>query len=180
MIICGTGHRPAKLGGYTQDVFDKLVALAEWYILNQLDNLDSPHTNEYISGMALGWDMALAQACVNLNVKWTAAIPFVGQESRWPKSSQDAYNGLLVGAMKIHIVSPGEYAAWKMHKRNEWMIDHSDRVVALYDGDPIGGTAACLHYAESQGKTVDNLWDKWMEMNDEDNGFNYQVDTHTT
>ena len=111
--------------------------------------------------------MALAQACVNMDVEWTAAIPFVGQASKWPASSQDAYWGLLEKASKIEAVCKPGYAAWKMHRRNEWMINHSDRVVALYNGDPLGGTAACLHYAESQDKTVDNLWDKWMEMNND-------------
>ena len=167
MIICGTGHRPPKLGGYTVDVFEKLVKLAWEYLVEE--DFNRPAGNiEVISGMALGWDMALAQACVDLEVKWTAAIPFVGQESQWPAASQEAYSDLLLHATRIEVISGSHYAAYKMHRRNEWMVDNSDKVVALYDGDPLGGTAACLHYAESQGKTVDNLWDKWMEMNNEE------------
>lgn len=161
MIICGTGHRPPKLGGYTVDVFDRLVALASVYILRHVPD------DEYISGMALGWDMALAQACVNMNVKWTAAIPFEGQASKWPEDSQEAWRSLVAKANEVVYVDNHGYAAWKMHKRNEWMVNHSDKVVALYDGDPLGGTAACLHYAESKGKTVDNLWTQWKEMNND-------------
>jgi hypothetical protein len=29
MIIAGTGHRPDKLGGYGDEVFNKLVSLAK-------------------------------------------------------------------------------------------------------------------------------------------------------
>lgn len=170
MIICGTGHRPPKLGGYSVDVFEKLIELASQYITEQVDFIAEDTTEDgfsIISGMALGWDMALAQACVNLTVEWTAAIPFAGQELRWPGDSRKAYGTLLARANKVHVVSDGGYAAYKMHRRNEWMVNHSDKVVALYDGDPLGGTAACLHYAESQGKTVDNLWDKWKELNND-------------
>lgn len=170
MIICGTGHRPPKLGGYTKDVFNRLVKLAEEYIIEQKEPLELDQSDGHfgiISGMALGWDMALAQACINLHVKWTAAIPFRGQQSKWPQDSQDAYLKVLSNASLITHVSKPPYAPWKMHKRNEWMVDHSDKIVALYNGDPLGGTAACLHYAESKGKIVDNLWDKWQEMKDE-------------
>jgi hypothetical protein len=34
--------------------------------------------------MARGWDLALAKAAVELGLPLFAAIPFVGQESRWP------------------------------------------------------------------------------------------------
>ena len=162
MIICGTGHRPPKLGGYTVDVFEKLVELASDYLKEQTPN------PVIISGMALGWDMALATASTKLGVPFIAAIPFVGQESMWPAASQKAYSDLLLHATRIEVISGSHYAAYKMHRRNEWMVNHSDKVVALYDGDPLGGTAGCLHYAESQGKIVDNLWDKWMEMNNEE------------
>jgi len=158
MIICGTGHRPPKLGGYTVDVFSRLIALGCNYIMDK-------EPDKIISGMALGWDMALARACVELNIYWTAAIPFDGVQARWPHQTIKAWSDLLDQADNVHYVSDGGYAPWKMHKRNEWMVDHSDKVVALYNGDPLGGTAACLHYAESKDKTVDNLWKEWMEMN---------------
>lgn len=55
MIVAGTGHRPNKLGGYGDDVFERLVALARTYLWH----MEPWHV---ISGMALGWDQALAQA----------------------------------------------------------------------------------------------------------------------
>ena len=61
MIVAGTGHRPNKLGGYNNESFLKLVNIAE-------DALKQMEVTEVISGMALGWDMALAQAAINLNI----------------------------------------------------------------------------------------------------------------
>ena len=51
--------------------------------------------SEVISGMALGWDMALAQAAINLGIPFIAAVPFIGQENMWIKKTQEYYKELL-------------------------------------------------------------------------------------
>lgn len=153
MIICGTGHRPDKLGGYGPEATIKLIDLAK-------DWLGVHLPASVISGMALGWDSALAEAACQLEIPWTAAIPFEGQESRWPKQSQDIYKKTLMFAEKVVYVSEPGYAVWKMQKRNEWMVDNSDLVLALWDGSD-GGTANCVRYANKVGKEVVNLWETY-------------------
>ena len=37
--------------------------------------------------------------------------------------------------------------------RNEWMVDHSNRVIAYYNGTP-GGTRNTIEYAEKKGIEV--------------------------
>ena len=71
MIVAATGHRPDKLGGYGEEVFEKLVQLAMGF-------LEAHHSKiTYgISGMALGWDMAYAEALCIKEIPWTAAVPF--------------------------------------------------------------------------------------------------------
>lgn len=150
MIICGTGHRPQKLGGYSDQARQKLRLLAADYLCVQ-------RPDRFISGMALGWDTALAEAALMLQIPYVAAIPFKGQESAWPAVSQQTFNFLVQHASEVVIVCDGSYAAWKMQKRNQWMVDHSDRVCALFDGSP-GGTANCVKYALEGGKPIDNLW----------------------
>ena len=154
MIIAGTGHRPPKLGGY--HLFLYWVNLANEYLVkNKPDKL--------ISGMALGWDQALAQAAVDLQIPLLAAVPFIGQESKWPKASQMAYLELLEKADEVHIVSDGGYSAGKMQVRNEWMVDNCDHVLALWDGTG-GGTGNCIQYAKSKDVKIVNLWDRYNEL----------------
>ncbi len=152
-IVSGTGHRPDKLGGYSDEVFNKLIEIAE----NALKQIKPTGV---ISGMALGWDMALAQAAINLEIPLIAAIPFIGQESKWEKESQDYYNELLSKAQKIEIISDGEYSSKKMQIRNEWMVDNSDIVLAMYNGDTFGGTYNCIKYVERKTKPIINLFNK--------------------
>lgn len=156
MIFTATGHRPNKLGGYDDATFRKLVNCAQTFLFND----DVTHV---ITGMALGWDQAVAQACINLDLPFTAAVPFDGMERIWPDAAKARWVWLLKHAKEAHIVSPGDYAPWKLQKRNEWMVDRADLVFALWDGSS-GGTANCLAYAERRRKRVVNLWSQWSSL----------------
>jgi len=110
--------------------------------------------------MALGWDTALAEAALNNNIYLVVAIPFKGQECMWSKQSQDIYNNIISKANERIIVCPGAYHVSKMQIRNEWMVDHCDTLLALWDGTN-GGTGNCIKYANSINKPIINLWDKF-------------------
>lgn len=153
MIIAGTGHRPSKLGGYGPEVTRKLIQIATDYL--------QEHKPAYvISGMALGWDTALAIAANNLDIPFIAAVPFRGQENAWPHGSKVLYKHLLLNAEHVEYVCDDGYAAWKMQQRNKWMVDNCDVLLALWDGSN-GGTGNCIKYAKSVGRDIHNLWDKY-------------------
>lgn len=160
MIICGTGHRPDKLGGYDVRTDDRLMRTAADYLSGELDLMDGnpDATIEVISGMALGWDQALAVAAIAMGIPFVAAVPFAGQEEAWPSKAQARYRDILGEASEVAVISEGRYAAWKMQVRNQWMVDRADKVVALWNGTS-GGTANCIKYAEKKGKDIINLWD---------------------
>jgi len=153
MIYAATGHRPDKLGGYSDAAHTKLLTLAiNFFINNKCDAA--------ISGMALGWDTAWAEAALLNNVPLIAAIPFAGQEKMWPAWSQTKYNNILSKAKETVIVCKGGYASYKMQVRNEYMVDNCDTVVALWNGSP-GGTGNCVRYTQQKNKPIINLWDKY-------------------
>jgi len=154
-VVSGTGHRPNKLGGYSDANTAFLSTIAETWL-----KANTPA--KVISGMALGWDMSLALATLRLNMRLVAAVPFEGQESTWPERSQKLYREVLNKASKVVLVTAGGYAPWKMHLRNQWMVDNCDKVLALYNGDPTGGTANCIRYAMLKNKPVDNVWDEYV------------------
>lgn len=155
LVIAGTGHRPEKLGGHTQAVEKRLLELAT-------SALTRHHPTKVISGMALGWDMALAEASLLMGIPLVAAVPFEGQEKRWPESSRHRYQEILAQAETTHIVSPGGYSAQAMQWRNEWMVNRCDRLLALWDGST-GGTYNCIDYANHAHKTVLNIWKSWIK-----------------
>lgn len=151
MTVSGTGHRPDKLGGYSKPAFEGLVDLASWWLQrNPVDHV--------ISGMALGWDQALAVAAIRLDIPVCAYVPFEGQESRWPESSQTYYRKILRKCHHISIICEGGYSREAMQIRNERMVDDSDVVLALWDGSS-GGTGNCIRYATRTKAEIVNLWD---------------------
>lgn len=154
MIIAATGHRPPKLGGYSQDVNNRLRQLAREYLAEK-------RPNYAISGMALAWDMAWAEAAIEMDIPLIAAIPHKGQADKWPLYSQDRH-AVICGFARDVFVLADRYTPAVMQARNEWMVDRCDLVAALWDGSR-GGTANCIAYANKIGRPVDNLWERWSQ-----------------
>lgn len=153
MKICVTGHRPDKLFGY--DLNDK-----RWIKLKDIFKqiLVEAKCTEAISGMALGTDMVFALAVLELKdegyqIKLHCAIPFRGQSNRWARESRFLYDSILELADKVTLVSDDEYRPWLMQKRNEFMVDEADKVIAVWNGSS-GGTKNCIDYAIKSGKEI--------------------------
>lgn len=156
LIVAGTGHRPNKLGGYSVKVESRLIYLAESYLSENKPDF-------VISGMALGWDLALAEASIRQSIPFIAAVPFKGQESVWPKKSRDLYNEILNQAKDVVYVSDPGYSSYKMQIRNKWMVDKCNILLALWDGSE-GGTGNCVRYANEVGREVHNLWSEFNKL----------------
>lgn len=148
MIIAFTGHRPDKLGDW--DPLHPVVAQVKKSIRHALA---ARWPAKVISGMALGVDQWAAQEAVDLGIPFVAAVPCDNHEARWPLPSKERYHALLAKAAEVVVVRPGPYHEWKMDRRNEWMVDNCDLLLAVWDGSS-GGTANCVRYAESVGRDV--------------------------
>jgi len=138
-----TGHRPARLGG------DYSLRAPIWGALRNalLAAFERFYVASINSGMALGVDTVATVAALDTGRAVHAFIPFDGQEDRWPSTAQQRYRQLLTQAASQTVVSPGGYAAWKMHARNAAMNDAADLVLAVWDGSRSGGTFRCVEDA---------------------------------
>lgn len=155
MRVAFTGHRPAKLGNYVpnSEPEQRVRAALARYLSELLS--DRPELTA-ISGMAVGVDQWAAEICVSLSIPFTAAIPFEGFEKKWPLRVQQHYHELRRKAANEVIVCPGDYRPFKMQKRNEWMVDNCDLLIAVWDGSD-GGTANCVRYAWKVDRPVKKL-----------------------
>lgn len=164
MIVAATGHRPEKLfpelpreAAYSDEARTDLVDFAFKIIRDrrQGDLL-------MISGMALGWDQAVAEASLKLGIPFIAAVPFVGQEKLWSGRQQTHYRWLLERALRVEIICPHSLTV-AYGIRNQWMIDKANAVLALYDGTE-GGTRHAVEYAtESWDMPIENVWTDWQQ-----------------
>ena len=156
--VCFTGHRPNKLGGYSPNPLQSRIRER---LSAHIEKLIGEGVTTFISGMALGVDQWAAEIVLSLktthpHIRLIAAIPFVGQESAWAPSSIRHYNHLIDLCDERVVVSPGGYSAHKMQLRNQWMVDNSTAVIAVWDGSS-GGTGNCVSYARKLHKTIYRL-----------------------
>ncbi len=150
MKIAVTGHRPSKLN----NEYD-LDGPVSFYIKNEItEAFRVLKPTEAITGMALGVDQLFALIAINAGIKVHAAIPCANHDSRWPRKSRELYQKILSDPLvEVYMVDDGPYAPWKMQKRNEYMVDRCDKLIAVWDGTD-GGTANCIGYAQEVGATI--------------------------
>lgn len=153
MIYSFTGHRPPKAGLS----YDHTREGDEVAITRIIDYFAGRDVDYFIVGGALGFDTLAAIAARELSLDFKLFIPFEGQESVWPAHAQERYRLIRANALDVVVCSSGGYAAWKMQKRNEAMVDASDGLIAWWDGSQ-GGTSNCVRYATKQPITVFNLY----------------------
>ncbi len=120
MILGATGHRIITN-------YDKTYLA----IQNHLNELEPEYT---ISGVAVGFDQLFAVICIRLNIPFIAAVPFIGQESKWPDHIQKQYHKILTKAKEVIIVSSGDFSKEKFQIRNEFIVNNSDKILAYYNG----------------------------------------------
>lgn len=158
MAVCVTGHRSGpKLGGYDNKTVERRIYVTLYNIVQGLYNSGQHH---FISGGAIGVDQIFAEAVTMLkavgktDALLTIAKPFPSQASRWPANIQEKFRLLCAAADEVVNVSEDPYASWKMQKRNVWMVDKSEIVIAVWDGVKSGGTWNCLKYALDKKRIV--------------------------
>lgn len=155
MIFAVTGPRPNKLYGYNilNDKWRNLRIYFEEFLKNE-------NCTEGITGMALGVDTIFALAIINLkrqgyDIKLHCALPCKNQESMWNERDRKLYHMILKEADEIKYVSKKEYDQGCMQKRNEYMVNKCNMVLAVYN-DSIGksGTFNCITYAKKVEKPI--------------------------
>ncbi|ARW58828.1 GTP-binding domain [Erwinia phage vB_EamM_Y3] len=161
-----TGHRPQYLGGYGSEAKKRLYKFAHRPLL-KLDK-----EVELWVGCALGWDMAVATAAIEQGHKVISCIPFLGFNARWPLDSVWELDVLLNRSHEVRIVTSKEdwvhmdgQAGFALNKRNHYMVDNTDRLLALCCGAP-SGTQNCIDYALKNSKPVTYLWNDWLRFNE--------------
>ena len=160
-MLCVTGHRPSGLPwGYNEN--DPRLSALQNRMRETLLRCVSGGVTHCITGMAQGVDTWFAELVLAYcpGVALTAAVPFAGQEKRWPAADQRQYHSILDRCTQVRVLAPW-YNPRALLFRNEWMVDHSGQVMAVWDGSS-GGTAHTVRYAQSLERVIHYLppWDE--------------------
>lgn len=112
----------------------------------------------FISGMAIGVDLDFAEIVLKLRnkypIKLECAIPCPNQTLKWNKADKLRYERILKCADKINLIEK-RYTPECMLKRNRYMVDKSELVIAVFNGIEQGGTWFTISYAKRENKTIE-------------------------
>jgi uncharacterized phage-like protein YoqJ len=141
VIASITGHRPEGIPLN----FPIVTELRRAY-----DELGVTHV---IQGMAAGVDLTSAYAAWLSQIPYTCAKPWSGHEPR--VADRELYRKVIEHAAEVvNVQTYDKYpGAWVYQVRNEWMVDHAQLVIAVWDGSA-GGTGNCVKYALKQKKHI--------------------------
>lgn len=166
--VCATGHRTDKFKWFNKNLsYIKNEQAPECLLIKSmlkdtLKELIQEGYNYFISGMALGFDTWFAECVISLkeefpDIKLEAAIPCIDQEKIWPDiNDQERYHKILSKCDFIKYVTKQKYSPYLMIRRNEYMVDNSEKVVACYDGSD-GGTRRAYLYAMKNHVEIINI-----------------------
>lgn len=149
-----SGYRPDKMpskGEIDSDGIKCIHANLRTHIIEAIsDGFDT-----FIVGMAKGFDSYAASEVIKLKkenpkIKLLCAIPFKDN-----KNANEDYRYILENADEQKIFA-ASYHRGAYISRNEYMVDHSSRLICYYDG-LAGGTEYTIEYATKKGLHIINL-----------------------
>lgn len=160
--VAFTGHRTFKMQRGAPSLFDRPEspqALRE-RLSHLLRGLIEQGYTRFLSGMAEGFDLLAAEAVLALrveypNIQLVAVIPFAGQAQHFAPEVRKRYQAVLEQANQTITLSQ-HYSTDCFHRRNDYLVEQADLLVAYYNGTQ-GGTAYTVRLANRHGITVINL-----------------------
>lgn len=156
MILGGTGHRYIRPeNGSTRLVSGTELEMPLRELLHR--HFDRLMPERFIGGGALGFDMVATDVARERGIPYTLALPYLGFDDRWNDQERERLHGLSQEADEVRYVSAPGYSRHKMERRNHYIVDNSDQLIALWDGRK-SGTGNCILYAWSRRRPVENIW----------------------
>ncbi len=152
-----TGHRPHKFPWRYNEADERCVALKA-VLTEQITALTDTGVTDFYSGGADGVDCWAALIVLELRKKNPALklhliLPHEGQPDKWSSSAQERYHSILEQADSAEYVSREHYDGC-MLDRNHRLVESADLLLAVYNGERRGGTAATVRYARKLGRRV--------------------------
>lgn len=152
-----TGHRPTRFKWKYQEHYAGCKRLKR-RLCEQLVLLYDQGVRTYYVGGALGVDMWAAEILLQMReqpeyseIDLCLAVPFDGHDRDWDERSKARLHFIQNHAQVVVVGShPG---AENYKKRNYYMVDRADYLLAVYDNDRSirSGTGMTVNYAKKKG-----------------------------
>ena len=149
---CFTGHRPDKMEFGEKEIKPLLE--------KAIDEAISKGFVTFITGMAMGTDIWAAEIVLdrrkkNNDLHLICALPHPGFESRRSFVEKMRFSKIIKNADLVKEIND-HYFTGCYQVRNEWMVDRSNLVIAVFNGQK-SGTKNTVDYAKRKDIEVNNI-----------------------
>ena len=143
---CFAGHRP-------EGILLSEATAKDW-LLYQIQQAIAANYTTFITGMGMGVDIWAAQIVIGLraanpSIHLIAVEPYPSFAAKWSEEWRSAYQEVIIKADLVKRISQ-RYTPDAINNRLYWIVDHSSRLIAIYNGTK-GYTGSFVDYAQTQG-----------------------------
>ena len=158
--VCLTGHNPQTLTILDDENSLETTQLRKVLKKSIIELIETENAKHFISGMSLGIDMMCAEIVLELKEEYPfitleCALPYETQAIRWRVESQEKYYFILRDCDKDTMLQT-RYTSDCISKRNKYMVDKSDIILAVWNGSN-SGTGNIINYARKINKTIKQI-----------------------
>ena len=151
MRMALTGHRPERLGYPDIDftVYSQWRPIIDWL----KEQIKKENVTDAYCGMANGCDIAYGIAVVELKeeklpIKLHCVLPCKNYNNKI------SWHRILKSAADEWIELSEEFYKGCDNARDQYMVDHSDKIFAIWDGNKSGGVWSTIRKAQKRGIDV--------------------------
>ena len=149
---CFTGHRPDRMELGEKEIKPLLE--------KAIDDAISSGFVTFITGMAMGTDIWAAEIVLdrkkkNKDLHLICALPHPGFENRRSVFEKMKFSKIIKNADLVKEIND-HYFTGCYQVRNEWMVNRSNLVIAVFNGQK-SGTKNTIDYAKRQGIKINNV-----------------------
>lgn len=157
MVCTITGHRPQRFK-FKYNEHYKLCIKIKKILTTEIEKLYRQGVTVFWVGGGIGVDTWAAEIIIELkkqkeyeNLRLCVALPFPSFKSHYDPKQQTRLRDILNGCDEKITISNAE-SEKSYRYRNEYMIDRSDCVLAVYDNDSSirSGTGMTVNYARKK------------------------------
>ena len=146
---CFAGHRP-------EGILLSETTAKDW-LRYQITQAIEDGFITFITGMGMGVDVWAAETVLQLrnenpSLHLIAVEPYPGFPAKWSKEWLERYNRIMDSADLVKQLYT-RYNPSGVNARINWMVDHSSRLIAIYNGSK-GYTGSFVDYAQAQGLEI--------------------------
>ena len=154
---CFTGSRPESFP-WKEDEDDLRCIELKRQIFAAVSELVDGGCCRFISGMARGADIFCAEAVIELmkereGITLECAVPCPEQARSWSPIWKERREAIIGKADRVVTLCP-HYTYFCMVKRNDYMVENSDFVIAVWGGQTYGGTYGTIRKAQRADKPI--------------------------